>query len=52
MQRNQVLVLESCGKGVFTDISKVFEMKRLHWIIQVGPNCHHGALIRGRQRKI
>lgn len=29
------------GKSVLADVIKNLEVRRLSWIIQVGPKCHH-----------
>lgn len=39
------------GKMVFTDIIKYFEIRRLCWVIQVGPKCHRNHSYKERQRE-
>lgn len=40
--------------NISADMIKVknFEMRKLSWIIQVSPNCHHSVFIKERQREM
>lgn len=38
-------------KMVFSDVIKEFEMRRLSWVTQIGPKCHHKHSCKERQRE-
>lgn len=39
------------GKGVFADVIKDLEMRRLFWIIQMGPKCGGGRFYTQKRRQ-